>query len=109
METYSYLPSEEKAIEDAEKALNRSGFILDDPEVRSALGKYADKSKTVLDPDAIELLKKDFEDTVKEIAVAMKSEATVEEIADTVHPHPSVSEIIMEAAHDVEKLSVHKM
>lgn len=48
-------------------------------------------------------------DMIAEIAVAMKSEATVEEIADTVHPHPSVSEIIMEAAHDVEKLSVHKM
>lgn len=48
-------------------------------------------------------------DMIAEIAVAMKSEATVEEIADTIHPHPSVSEIIMEAAHDVEKRCVHKM
>lgn len=48
-------------------------------------------------------------DMIAEIAAAMKAEATVEEIADTIHPHPSVSEIIMEAAHDVEKLSVHKM
>lgn len=48
-------------------------------------------------------------DMIAELAVAMNSEATIEEIADTVHPHPSVSEIIMEAAHDVEKLSVHKM
>ena len=48
-------------------------------------------------------------DMIAEIAVGMKAEATVEEIADTIHPHPSVSEIIMEAAHDVEKRSVHKM
>ena len=48
-------------------------------------------------------------DMIAEIAVAMKSEATIEEVADTVHPHPSVSEIIMEAAHDIEKLCVHKM
>ncbi len=48
-------------------------------------------------------------DMIAEIAVAMKAEATVEEIAETIHPHPSVSEIIMEAAHDVEKRCVHKM
>ena len=47
-------------------------------------------------------------DMIAEIAVAMKAEATVEEIADTIHPHPTVSEMIMEAVHDVEKLSVHK-
>ena len=47
-------------------------------------------------------------DMIAEIAVAMKAEATVEEIADTIHPHPTVSEMIMEAAHDVDKLSVHK-
>ena len=48
-------------------------------------------------------------DMIAEVAAAMKAEATIEEIADTIHPHPTVSEIIMEAAHDVEKLSVHKM
>ena len=48
-------------------------------------------------------------DMIAEIAAAMKAEATVEEIADTIHPHPTVSEIVMEAAHDVEHLSVHKL
>ena len=47
-------------------------------------------------------------DMISEIAVAMKSEATIEEVADTIHPHPTVSEIIMEAAHDVEGLCCHK-
>jgi dihydrolipoamide dehydrogenase len=48
-------------------------------------------------------------DMIAEVAAAMKAEATIEEIADTIHPHPTVSEIVMEAAHDVEKLCVHKM
>ena len=48
-------------------------------------------------------------DMITEIAVAMKAEATIETIADTIHPHPTVSEIIMEAAHDVEGLCCHKM
>ena len=37
---------------------------------------------------------------ISEISVAMKLESTIEEVADTIHPHPTVSEIIMEAAHD---------
>ena len=47
-------------------------------------------------------------DMIAEICVAMKLESTIEELVTTVHPHPTVSEIIMEAAHDVEGLSVHK-
>jgi dihydrolipoamide dehydrogenase len=48
-------------------------------------------------------------DMIGEIAAAMRAEATIEELADTVHPHPTVSEMIMEAAHDVEGLCCHKL
>jgi dihydrolipoamide dehydrogenase len=48
-------------------------------------------------------------DLIGEIAAAMRAEATVEELADTIHPHPTVNEMIMEAAHDVEGLCCHKM
>jgi dihydrolipoamide dehydrogenase len=48
-------------------------------------------------------------DLVAEIAAAMRAEATVEELADTIHPHPTVSEMIMEAAHDAEGLCCHKV
>jgi dihydrolipoamide dehydrogenase len=48
-------------------------------------------------------------DMIGEIASLMKAEATVEEIAATVHPHPTISEMIMEAAHDVEGLCCHKL
>lgn len=47
-------------------------------------------------------------DMISEISVAMKLESTIEEVADTIHPHPTVSEIIMEASQDVEHLCIHK-
>ena len=34
-------------------------------------------------------------------------EATVEELANIVHPHPTLSEVIMEAAHAVEGKAIH--
>ena len=40
-------------------------------------------------------------------AMAMKLEATAEEIADTIHTHPTLSETIKEAAEDVLGLSIH--
>ena len=48
-------------------------------------------------------------DMISEISAVMKSEGTIEEVADTIHPHPTVSEIIMEAAHDVEGRSCNKL
>jgi len=39
----------------------------------------------------------------------MQSEATLDELQDTIHPHPTVSEAVMEAAHDVDGLSVNSM
>ena len=47
-------------------------------------------------------------DMISEICVAMNAEATIEELAGTIHPHPTVGEMIMEAAHDVEGLCCHK-
>jgi len=47
-------------------------------------------------------------DMISEMCIAMKLESTIEEVANTIHPHPTVSEIIMEAAHDVEGICIHK-
>lgn len=47
-------------------------------------------------------------DLVAEIALAIQSELTIEELGSTIHPHPTISEAVMEAVHDVEGLSVHK-
>lgn len=46
-------------------------------------------------------------DMIAEIAAVMRSEGTIEELGDTIHPHPTLSEIILEAAHDTEGMCVH--
>jgi len=47
-------------------------------------------------------------DMVAELSLAMRAEVTVDELATTVHPHPTVSEAVMEAAQDVHERSIHK-
>lgn len=47
-------------------------------------------------------------DMIGEICALMKAEGTIEELGDAIHPHPTVSEMIMEAAHDTEKMSVYQ-
>ena len=46
-------------------------------------------------------------DVVQEIALAMRNELTVEEVAATVHPHPTFVEGVMEAAEAWLGLAVH--
>ncbi len=48
-------------------------------------------------------------DLISEIAVLMKKGGTIEDISETIHPHPTVSESIMEAAHDAEGLCCNAM
>jgi len=47
-------------------------------------------------------------DMISEAVVAMKSEATIEEIGRAVHPHPTLSEALMEAALDAMGQAIHK-
>ncbi|NTW72652.1 MAG: dihydrolipoyl dehydrogenase [Eubacteriaceae bacterium] len=53
----------------------------------------------IVGPSATEL--------VGEAAAFMKLEGTVEELIDTIHAHPTVSETIMEAAHDALGECIH--
>lgn len=46
-------------------------------------------------------------DLVHEAAVAMRNGLTVRDLAATVHSHPTLSEAIMEAAHDVHGEAIH--
>lgn len=46
-------------------------------------------------------------DLIAEAALAMRMEATAGEIARTIHAHPTLSEAIMEAAYDVDKMAIH--
>jgi dihydrolipoamide dehydrogenase len=53
----------------------------------------------IVGPHATELL--------AEACVALRMEATVEELARTIHAHPTLSEAVMEAAHDAVGGAIH--
>lgn len=46
-------------------------------------------------------------DLISEAALALEMGATVEDIAYTVHPHPTLGEALMEAAEDAEGMGIH--
>ena len=46
-------------------------------------------------------------DLINEAALAIQMEATFEEVAHTIHAHPTIAESIMEAALDVDAKAIH--
>ena len=46
-------------------------------------------------------------DMIAEIAAVIHMGGTVDQLAKTIHPHPTVSEILMESAHDAEGMCCH--
>ncbi|MBI5632455.1 MAG: dihydrolipoyl dehydrogenase [Nitrospirae bacterium] len=46
-------------------------------------------------------------DLIAEAAVAMKAGLTAQELAETIHAHPTLAEAVMEAAEDVHQMAVH--
>ncbi len=46
---------------------------------------------------------------IAEIALAMKNGLTIHDITNTVHSHPTLSEMVLEAAEDVYGLSIHRV
>ncbi|MCF6095730.1 dihydrolipoyl dehydrogenase [Thermovorax subterraneus] len=55
----------------------------------------------IIGPGATEL--------IAEAVLAVKLECTAEELADTIHAHPTLSETIMEASFDLLGMPIHKM
>ena len=62
------------------------------------------KSKQVL---GVHIAAPDASDLISEAALALEMAATVEDIALTVHPHPTLSEMIMEAAKNATGEAIH--
>jgi len=73
----------------------RDGFvkIISDAKYGEILGAH------MVGPDVTELL--------PELTLARNAELTAEEIARNVHAHPTLSEVLMEAAHAVEGQPIH--
>ncbi|MHB1458002.1 MAG: dihydrolipoyl dehydrogenase [Armatimonadota bacterium] len=47
-------------------------------------------------------------DLIQSVVIAMEAEATIEGFAATIHGHPTLSEVVREAAMDVNGQSIHK-
>ena len=64
------------------------------------MGKYGEiLGAHIIGPDATNL--------ISEFSLAMRSELTVDEISETIHPHPTLSEGIREAVLSVEGRPIH--
>ncbi|MBI4950089.1 MAG: dihydrolipoyl dehydrogenase [Deltaproteobacteria bacterium] len=48
-------------------------------------------------------------DLLGEVTLAIRSGAKVKDITETIHAHPTLPEIVMEAAEDVHGLAIHKI
>ncbi|MBI5048448.1 MAG: dihydrolipoyl dehydrogenase [Deltaproteobacteria bacterium] len=48
-------------------------------------------------------------DLIQEVAVAIKAGTKVKDIAETIHAHPTLPELVMEAAEDVHGMAIHKI
>ncbi len=57
--------------------------------------------------EGIEIVGRDANAMIAEAALAMEMGATVEDIADTIHPHPTFSEAVQEAAEAAAGKPVH--
>lgn len=78
-------------------ALETEGFskVVFDRKTRLVLGVH------IVGPEASDL--------ISEAALALEMGATVEDVALTVHPHPTLGEALMEAAEDAEGASIHTL
>ena len=55
----------------------------------------------------VEIIGSDASDLISEAALAIKLGATLEDVASTIHPHPTLSESLMEAAEATMGKAVH--
>ncbi|RMG25104.1 MAG: dihydrolipoyl dehydrogenase [Methanobacteriota archaeon] len=68
--------------------------------------------KLIADPEnnvllGAEIVGPHASDLISEIALALEMGATVEDVGYTVHPHPTLPEMIMEAAESIEGKAIH--
>ena len=85
-------------------AANARALTLDD---------YEGLVKMIIDAESLEILGvhivgPNASELIAEAALAMRLEATHEDIIRTMHAHPTLSEALREAAMDVNGQSIHK-
>lgn len=78
-----------------------------------AMGETAGYAKVMAEPTyqeivGAQIIGQDAAVLIGELCMAMQLEATTYEVAEMIHAHPSLSEILMEACEDVNGQAIHK-
>ena len=100
-------------VEDLSKSEIKIGrFPLSASGKAAAIGEREGFAKLIFDKKYGELLGahligSEVTEMIAELSLAKSLEATEEAIARTIHAHPTLSEIIMEAAEDADGKSIH--
>jgi dihydrolipoamide dehydrogenase len=102
----------EQQAQDAGRAVKVSRFPYQASGMAQAYGETAGMVKIIADEETGEILGaliigQHATDAIHEITLAMRNELTVEEIAETIHAHPTFSEAVGEAAEGWLGLAVH--
>ncbi|WP_102398959.1 dihydrolipoyl dehydrogenase [Haloimpatiens massiliensis] len=76
-----------------------------------AMGKFQGFVKVITDMNdkilGAAVIGPNATDLLTELTLAVHLGLTAEQVGDAIHPHPTLSEALMEAVHDVNKESVH--
>ena len=102
----------EKAAREAGYALKVGRFPLTANAKATILGERSGFIKMVADAKygeilGVHILGPHATDMIGEAAVAMRLEGTTLDVARTIHPHPTLTEALREAALDAEGMAVH--
>lgn len=89
-------------------------FLFSENAQAMCVGKTRGIVKAVVDRDTgailgCTMLGHDSSNLISEVALAMRSKLTVNAIAETIHPHPTLSEMIWEAFLDTQGRSIHQV
>ncbi|MEW9121134.1 MAG: dihydrolipoyl dehydrogenase [Thermotaleaceae bacterium] len=78
-----------------------------------AIGKFQGFTKIIVDNEdkiiGASIVGPHATDLLAELTLAVHLGLTAEEVGDVIHPHPTLSEALMEALHDVHKACVHSV
>jgi dihydrolipoamide dehydrogenase len=80
--------------------------------IAQAYGETEGMVKLIADPEAGEILGavvigRHATDVIQEITIAMRNELTIEDISKTIHPHPTFTEAVGQAAEVWEGMPLH--
>lgn len=94
------------AVDVGRFAFQASGKALCDGESRGSIKIMAEKESGLIVGAAI--VGEEASALISEIAVAMAHDITAGQLAEVIHAHPTLPEIVLEAAEDVSGHAVHK-